>query len=425
MNQRLDSWKAIAEYLRRDTATVRRWEKTLGLPVRRVAGGPGRSVFAYTDDIDAWLATGPQERPAAEPDVADDADLTPVPGEDAPVPANPEVPARRAVATWAIAIVVLLVVLGTAAWVTHERLTRPPHSAVATAQGVIAYDDAGRERWRYQFPSNTQTALPAFGEAAVVIEGAPPNVIVSTSHRYHATDGPVDGGELIGLDASGRAVRKFSFDDEIAMRGSTFGVPWVITGFTVTRPAAPREIAVAAHHFLWSPSLVTILDQDWHRTATYVHDGWLETLGWAGPQRLIAGGFEQEQDGGVVVLLDTTTMQPIRMVVMPRTELNVVSASRFNRANVEIVNGHVLVRTIEMPLELSQGAIDVIYEYSPELTLERASLSDRYWEVHRALEVQGKLHHTRAQCPERLGPRDVLVWEKATGWRAQPIAVHD
>jgi hypothetical protein len=54
--QRLDSWKAIATYLKRDLATVRRWEKSLGLPVHRV-GGAGRSVFAYTSEIDMWLTT--------------------------------------------------------------------------------------------------------------------------------------------------------------------------------------------------------------------------------------------------------------------------------------------------------------------------------------------------------------------------------
>lgn len=62
--KRLDSWKAIAEYLQRDRATVGRWEK-LGLPVRRVAGS-GRSVFAYTADIDKWLQTTKQLPAVAE-----------------------------------------------------------------------------------------------------------------------------------------------------------------------------------------------------------------------------------------------------------------------------------------------------------------------------------------------------------------------
>ncbi|MCU1257033.1 MAG: repeat-containing protein, partial [Candidatus Angelobacter sp.] len=32
---RLDSWKEIASYLRRDVRTVQRWEKKEGLPVYR------------------------------------------------------------------------------------------------------------------------------------------------------------------------------------------------------------------------------------------------------------------------------------------------------------------------------------------------------------------------------------------------------
>src|SRR5687767_8524482 len=53
---RLDSWKEIAEYLGRDRTTVMRWERTAGLPVRRVIGGKRGSVFAYKGDVDRWLA---------------------------------------------------------------------------------------------------------------------------------------------------------------------------------------------------------------------------------------------------------------------------------------------------------------------------------------------------------------------------------
>src|SRR5687767_5236706 len=58
--RRLDSWKEIAEYLRRDVRTATRWESQ-GLPLHRVAGGKGRSVFAFTNEIDAWMASHPAE----------------------------------------------------------------------------------------------------------------------------------------------------------------------------------------------------------------------------------------------------------------------------------------------------------------------------------------------------------------------------
>ena len=53
--QRLDSWKEIAAYLKRDVATVRRWEKREALPVHRHLHQKLGSVFAYTSELDAWL----------------------------------------------------------------------------------------------------------------------------------------------------------------------------------------------------------------------------------------------------------------------------------------------------------------------------------------------------------------------------------
>lgn len=53
VNARLDSWKEIAAYLRRDERTVRRWEKD-GLPVHRHRHKLRAAVFAYTAELDAW-----------------------------------------------------------------------------------------------------------------------------------------------------------------------------------------------------------------------------------------------------------------------------------------------------------------------------------------------------------------------------------
>ena len=50
---RLDSWKEIAAYLKRDERTVRRWEQE-GLPVHRKVHKKQASVFAYRAEIDAW-----------------------------------------------------------------------------------------------------------------------------------------------------------------------------------------------------------------------------------------------------------------------------------------------------------------------------------------------------------------------------------
>lgn len=54
--QRLSSWKEIAAFFGKDERTVKRWETVRGLPVRRVPGGTRTSVFAYVDELEAWLS---------------------------------------------------------------------------------------------------------------------------------------------------------------------------------------------------------------------------------------------------------------------------------------------------------------------------------------------------------------------------------
>lgn len=61
---RLDSWKAIAAYLKRDERTVRRWEKE-GLPIHRHLHAKKASVYAYSSEIDSWWEEG-RARLAAE-----------------------------------------------------------------------------------------------------------------------------------------------------------------------------------------------------------------------------------------------------------------------------------------------------------------------------------------------------------------------
>jgi tetratricopeptide (TPR) repeat protein/TolB-like protein len=58
----LDGWKAISDYLQRDRRTCQRWERDLALPVHRLDGSPRARVFAYTDEVDAWLAKEPWVR---------------------------------------------------------------------------------------------------------------------------------------------------------------------------------------------------------------------------------------------------------------------------------------------------------------------------------------------------------------------------
>jgi len=62
---RLDSWKEIAAFLRRDVRTVQRWEKKEGLPVYRHQHEKLGSVYAFPGELSEWLNTRQPAAPAA------------------------------------------------------------------------------------------------------------------------------------------------------------------------------------------------------------------------------------------------------------------------------------------------------------------------------------------------------------------------
>ncbi|HVO23939.1 MAG TPA: DNA-binding protein [Candidatus Margulisiibacteriota bacterium] len=51
---RLDSWKKIASYLKRDVSTVQRWERREAMPVHRHLHDKRGSVFAFRPELDLW-----------------------------------------------------------------------------------------------------------------------------------------------------------------------------------------------------------------------------------------------------------------------------------------------------------------------------------------------------------------------------------
>ena len=51
---RLDSWKEIAAYLKRNVSTAQRWEQREGMPVHRHLHNKQGSVYAFRSEIDAW-----------------------------------------------------------------------------------------------------------------------------------------------------------------------------------------------------------------------------------------------------------------------------------------------------------------------------------------------------------------------------------
>jgi Tol biopolymer transport system component len=107
-DDRLDSWKKIASYLKRDVRTVQRWERREAMPVHRHLHDKLGSVFAFRSELDAWWAsrrTRLAHEGANESERSADISQT---GEDASHETAPRVHSTRLVWLGAAAAVVLL-----------------------------------------------------------------------------------------------------------------------------------------------------------------------------------------------------------------------------------------------------------------------------------------------------------------------------
>lgn len=123
---RLDGWKSIAAHFGRERTTVMRWATERGLPIHRIPGAGRGSVYALTEELDAWLGSSP-------PDAGDEIGHEP----DSIVPANPSPPRRVYSPKLAIAALFAATTLGLA---------------------VYAWPDAPAPEARALLPENAQAA---------------------------------------------------------------------------------------------------------------------------------------------------------------------------------------------------------------------------------------------------------------------------
>ena len=106
---RLESWKEIAAYLRRDVTTVQRWERRERMPVHRHLHDKSGSVYAFRDELDAWQRNRGGQ-PAAAP--------------DGPVSSENRAGVRRNWARWVL-VVCSLALLGVVAVIYTRERDRP------------------------------------------------------------------------------------------------------------------------------------------------------------------------------------------------------------------------------------------------------------------------------------------------------------
>ncbi len=441
---RLDSWKEIAEYLGRDVRTVVRWEKEKGLPIHTVPGLRRRSVFAYKDELDNWLAGSPHvngelDGPLAEADEAPHGksrhdELT---GEEARgwKRSFQHGPVTRNLLTLAVCSIAIFLLL--AYVVSTVRTNIAASSAVdkVTLQEnkIVAWNKNGGRNWQYEVPPSSGRFYSAT-LASNIGENAGEECLVCLFRK-------IDNPEMYLLFSSaGRLLWNYSPQDVLKFGTESYSPPWALRGLQHITIHGEKVVALAFTHNTWWPSIVVLLDEQGRPIRKFANAGWITSLisidGPKGPL-LVAGGANNAHNGAMIAILDPEQLagsspeeqssrfecmncgpgRPLKYFVFPRSELNIATGSTFNFASIVFQGDRLIVQTKEEEGEAREPRATAFYEISPELKLLRASFGDRYWDLHRKLEIQGTITHAKAQCPDRNGPRGVLSWDAQDAWK--------
>jgi Tol biopolymer transport system component len=289
---RLDSWKEIAAYLKRDVTTVRRWEKREALPVHRHLHEQRESVYAFRDEIDAW---GRQRRNhIAEP---------PLPVQSrsstrATIAASAAVIAVAAVAGWAVA---------RSSSTRDER--RPVRFSIAADEtaGDMAFSPDGRAL-AFVIGSEDKARVfvrPLDSLAAHPLEGTDgaESPFWSPDSRFIAFG---SGGKLKTIAAAGGLVRTLC-DARVVLGGS-----WSRDGIIVFAPGNRASLfSIPAGG--GTPTPATTLDRsqghNTHRWPQFLPDGRHFLYLARGPQPERSGIYIGSLDSSAATRIVTTSVK--------------------------------------------------------------------------------------------------------------------
>jgi hypothetical protein len=437
-NECLHSWKEIAAYLERDDRTVRRWEKERGLPIRRVPGGGRGAVFAYREEIDAWLSG------VGEGKSEDDRD-------EAVIAANAASRVSKLL-RWGrspgVRVAVVCAMAISAYWLWHGLHRGFVARADFSGNTVVGRDGRGNTLWTYDFdrPLAPHPDDPA-QRIAIADLGRDRRRDVLVAAPFDSPDlGSSANDALYCLSAQGQVRWRHEFEDKFRFGGHDYGSPWAAFLAMLTPGGETPTIWAAARASFSSASMLIKLDRDGHPLAKFVNWGHIAVVSHlrnASGSYVLVGGISNQCNCAMLAVLREESAsgsspalepafscekcpegKPYRYLLFPRSELTQLSGATYNNLRlIHVEDDRAWVGVSETLSEGSPGPDWIKYDLSDRFVPRSFTVSDHFWTLHRQMEAEGKIHHNVEQCPERAQARNVQMWSAEHGWEQIAVPV--
>lgn len=423
---RLTSWKDIARHLERDVRTVMRWEKERGLPVYRLPGGRGTRVWAYVDELNAWLADAPPQ-----PAVASATGGTwwrPI-----GVAASRRWKWRAAAGVAGLALVIAVV------WRPVARV----EDVVIEQTELRAIDSSHKTVWTFRVPEATTVSASGIWRHIADLDGdGRPEVLVAL--LVGGPNSSLATGVLYCFNDAGELEWSYSPQDRWRFAGDEYSGPWHSSSLAVVRLAQGVRVAWAVRQHTWWPSMLLLFDDRGRSELAFVHAGWLSHASTVAAssdgRRLFATGISNSRQEYFLAVLDAPggaaaspepagspfecrgcpSNRPLAYYTFPRTEASRTVPFPADPPTLYMLeDGRAQVWVHETVGSLGPSTI---YEFGgPGFADVRARYTDSYWQWHREAERGGVVDHSTDGCPER-SILTVSRWLPGAGWTSLRLA---
>lgn len=279
---RLDSWKEVASYLRRDVRTVQRWERKEDLPVYRHRHDKFSSIYAFRSEIDEWRRQRAEE--IAEGDSSGDRS-TQLPDLGQPHSTFSRL-AKLGERLWSrqslsqkigILTVLLILIVG---WIYIA--STPASASIARLSyengELRAHDKSDRIVWKHPLPEIVHSVDNEPGYIADVDRDGRNEVLACVMYRSYPP--PIANGEVHCFNSEGKRLWQFAANDTLRFANAEYGPPWAIEQWSARTTPGSFAIAIAAHHFIHWPSMLIVLDGQGQNLGKFVNSGWIVASRW-------------------------------------------------------------------------------------------------------------------------------------------------